>query len=149
VLFLEFLMGKRQYDCTPWGNPTYSLFGWQKPCYLVNEGYADTFDELMNDTDWPQYGHKSGNPKCTNCMVHSGYEATAVDHTFTSVQGLFGTIKAMMFGRYGSESAMQALEDEKSKPHGPEAHLVQLGLDVDALKQAKRTPQRAETANTA
>lgn len=149
VLFLEFLMGKRQYDCTPWGNPTYSLFGWQKPCYLVNEGYADTFDELMNDTDWPQYGHKSGNPKCTNCMVHSGYEATAVDHTFTSVLGLFGTIKAMMFGRYGSESAMQALEDEKSKPHGPEAHLVQLGLDVDALKQAKRTPQRAETANTA
>jgi hypothetical protein len=65
------------------------------------------------------------------------------------VLGLFGTIKAMMFGRYGSESAMQALEDEKSKPHGPEAHLVQLGLDVDALKQAKRTPQRAETANTA
>ena len=149
VLFLEFLMGKRQYDCTPWGNPTYSLFGWQKPCYLVNEGYADTFDELMNDTDWPQYGFESGNPKCTNCMVHSGYEATAVDHTFTSVRGLFGTIKAMMFGRYGSESAMQALEDEKSKPHGPEAHLVQLGLDVDALKQAKRTPQRAETANTA
>ncbi|MBT7351344.1 MAG: adenosyl-hopene transferase HpnH, partial [Phycisphaerae bacterium] len=94
VLFLEFLMGKRQYDCTPWGNPTYSLFGWQKPCYLVNEGYADTFDELMNDTDWPQYGFESGNPKCTNCMVHSGYEATAVDHTFTSVRGLFGTIKA-------------------------------------------------------
>ncbi len=149
VLFLEFLMGKRQYDCTPWGNPTFSLFGWQKPCYLVNEGYVDTFDELMSDTDWPQYGFESSNPKCTNCMVHSGYEATAVDHTFTSVRGLFGTLKAMMFGRYASESALEALEDEKSMPHGPEAHLVQLGLDVDALKQAKRTPQRAETANTA
>ena len=148
VLFLEFLMGKRQYDCTPWGNPTFSLFGWQKPCYLVNEGYVDTFDELMSDTDWPQYGFESSNPKCTNCMVHSGYEATAVDHTFTSVRGLFGTLKAMMFGRYASESALEALEDEKSMPHGPEAHLVQLGLDVDALKDAKRAPQLVETADT-
>ncbi|MDP6478630.1 MAG: adenosyl-hopene transferase HpnH [Phycisphaerales bacterium] len=147
MLFLEFLMGKREYDCTPWGNPTYSLFGWQKPCYLVNEGYVDTFDELMTDTEWPKYGFKSGNPKCANCMVHSGYEATAVDHTFTSIRGLFGTIKAMAFGRYPSDSALQTLEDEKSKPHGPEAHLVQLGLDVDALKEAKKAAKSQETAD--
>jgi len=142
VLFLEFLMGKRQFDCTPWGNPTYTLFGWQKPCYLVNEGYVDTFDKLMTETEWPSYGFESGNPKCANCMVHSGYEATAVDHTFTSIRSLFATIKAMMFSRYSSESAAKALEDEKSKPHGPEAHLVQLGLDVDALKTAKKTAAR-------
>ena len=137
VLFLEYLMGKREYDCTPWGNPTYSLFGWQKPCYLVNEGYVDTFEELMEDTQWDCWGHKSGNPKCANCMVHSGYEATAVDHTFTSLGGLFGTIKAMLFNRYPSAKAARDLEDEKTKPHGPEAHLIQLGLDVDALKKAK------------
>jgi hopanoid biosynthesis associated radical SAM protein HpnH len=68
-LFLEFLMGHRDYDCTPWGNPTYNIFGWQKPCYLLQEGYAETFDELMNETDWANYGYKSGNPKCANCMV--------------------------------------------------------------------------------
>jgi hopanoid biosynthesis associated radical SAM protein HpnH len=138
-LFLEFLMGKRVYDCTPWGNPTYCLFGWQKPCYLLNDGYVNSFQELMQETAWDNYGFESGNSQCANCMVHSGYEATAVDHTFTSIKGLWGTVKAMLFSRYASESAAKALEDEKSKPHGPEAHLVQLGLDVDALKRAKQS----------
>lgn len=136
-LFLEFLMGRRTYDCTPWGNPTYSLFGWQKPCYLLSEGYVDSFDELMQNTQWDQYGYSSGNTKCSNCMVHSGYEATAVDDTFTSFGGLWGTIKAMVFNRYANPKVAKALVDEKSKPHGPEVHLVQLGMDVDALKRAK------------
>jgi hopanoid biosynthesis associated radical SAM protein HpnH len=144
-LFLEFLMGKRQYDCTPWGNPTYCLFGWQKPCYLLSDGYVDTFEELMADTAWAEYGYESGNPKCGNCMVHSGYEATAVDHTFASIGGLWGTIKAMVFSTYPSDAAAKALEAEKSRPHGPEVHLVQLGLDVNALKRAKA--QQAEPAS--
>src|SRR5438270_763129 len=72
-LFLEFLMGERQYACTPWGMPTYNIFGWQKPCYLLQDGYADTFQELMDSTAWEEYGTESGNPKCANCMVHSGY----------------------------------------------------------------------------
>ena len=76
-LFLEFLMGKRHYACTPWGMPTYNIFGWQKPCYLLQDGYADTFAELMETTEWEHYGTESGNPKCANCMVHSGYEASA------------------------------------------------------------------------
>src|SRR5947209_12085384 len=76
-LFLEFLMGKREYRCTPWGMPTYSIFGWQRPCYLLQEGYADTFQELMDATAWANYGNESGNPKCANCIVHRGYEATA------------------------------------------------------------------------
>jgi hopanoid biosynthesis associated radical SAM protein HpnH len=148
-LFLEFLMGRRTYDCTPWGNPTYSLFGWQKPCYLLSEGYVDSFDELMQDTQWDQYGYSSGNTKCSNCMVHSGYEATAVDDTFTSFGGLWGTVKAMVFNRYASPKATKALEDEKSKPHGPEVHLVQLGMDVDALKRAKYDTAERQTASVA
>lgn len=130
-LFLEFLMGKRQYECTPWGNPCYNIFGWQKPCYLLQEGYADTFDELLNDTEWENYGRASGNPKCANCMVHCGYEPSAVDHTFSSFGGLWATIKAMIFNTYANPAAKQRLEEEKRKPHGPLAHLVQLGLAQD------------------
>jgi hopanoid biosynthesis associated radical SAM protein HpnH len=77
ILFLDFLAGNQSYHCTPWGNPTRNYFGWQRPCYLLGEGYAETFKELMEETDWDAYG--TGNyEKCANCMVHSGYEATAV-----------------------------------------------------------------------
>jgi hopanoid biosynthesis associated radical SAM protein HpnH len=76
-LFLNFLAGNQTYHCTPWGNPTRTVFGWQRPCYLLGEGYAKTFAELMEDTDWDKYG--TGNyEKCADCMVHSGFEASAV-----------------------------------------------------------------------
>ncbi len=79
-LFLDFLAGNQSYRCTPWGNPTRNFFGWQRPCYLLGEGYAKTFKELMEGTDWDAYG--TGNyEKCADCMVHSGYEATAVMDT--------------------------------------------------------------------
>ena len=81
VLFLDFLAGNQEYHCTPWGNPTRNIFGWQRPCYLLGEGYASSFRALMAETDWDTYG--TGNyEKCANCMVHSGYEATAVADTF-------------------------------------------------------------------
>lgn len=81
-LYLDFLAGNQTYHCTPWGNPTRNVFGWQKPCYLlVGEGYARSFKELMEETDWDKYG-TGVNPKCADCMVHSGYEATAVNDTF-------------------------------------------------------------------
>jgi len=76
-LFLEFLMGETDYECTPWGSPSYSVLGWQKPCYLLNEGYYETYQELIDKTDWHNYGKASGNPKCADCMVHCGYEPTA------------------------------------------------------------------------
>jgi hopanoid biosynthesis associated radical SAM protein HpnH len=76
-LFLEFLQGKREYQCTPWGNPNYSVLGWQKPCYLMADGYANTFQELMDKTDWDRYG-TGRDPRCADCMVHCGYEPTAV-----------------------------------------------------------------------
>ena len=76
-LFLDFLAGNQTYNCTPWGNPTRTVFGWQRPCYLLGEGYAKTYRELMDDTEWDKYG--TGNyEKCADCMVHSGFEATAV-----------------------------------------------------------------------
>jgi hopanoid biosynthesis associated radical SAM protein HpnH len=79
-LFLDFLAGNQSYECTPWGNPTRNIFGWQKPCYLLSEGYAKSFKELMEDTAWDQYG-TGKYAKCADCMVHCGYEASAVTDT--------------------------------------------------------------------
>ena len=93
-LFLDFLAGNQTYHCTPWGNPARTVFGWQRPCYLLGEGYAATFKELMEETDWDAYG--TGNyEKCANCMVHSGYEATAVTDTIKN------PLKAMMVNLRG------------------------------------------------
>ncbi|HEY9536995.1 MAG TPA: adenosyl-hopene transferase HpnH [Kiloniellaceae bacterium] len=79
-LFLDFLAGNQAYECTPWSNPTRNVFGWQRPCYLLNEGYAPSFKALMEETAWDSYG--TGNyEKCANCMVHCGYEGTAVADT--------------------------------------------------------------------
>ncbi|MGB8130404.1 MAG: adenosyl-hopene transferase HpnH [Candidatus Angelobacter sp.] len=116
-LFLEFLMGERHYACTPWGMPTYNIFGWQKPCYLLQDGYADTFIELMDSTAWEEYGTESGNPKCANCMVHSGYEATAVNDTFSSLRGLLATAKATLFTSHKDEHAMKLLNEHVRPVH--------------------------------
>jgi hopanoid biosynthesis associated radical SAM protein HpnH len=138
-LFLEFLMGKREYECTPWGNPTYNIFGWQKPCYLLQDGYVETFKELIDTTKWEDYGRASGNPKCQQCMVHCGYEPSAVDHTFASFGGLWGTIKAMVFNSYASPKAAARLADEAQKPHGP---LVQLGIAVEPKVKPARAAEQ-------
>ena len=80
VMFLDFLAGNQSFGCTPWGNPTRNVFGWQRPCYLLGEGYAASFAELMDGTDWDSYG-TGAYQKCANCMVHCGYEPTAVNAT--------------------------------------------------------------------
>jgi len=126
-LFMEFLMGRREYECTPWGLPTYCIFGWQKPCYLLQDGYVETFKELMETTEWERYGRASGNRACQQCMVHCGYEPSAVDHTFSSPGGLMATIRAMLFSTYRDPEAARMLAEEAKKPHGP---LVQLGVEV-------------------
>jgi hopanoid biosynthesis associated radical SAM protein HpnH len=97
-LFLQFLMGKQDFECTPWGNPTYNVFGWQRPCYLLQEGYAATFEELLATTKWERYGRASGNEKCQDCMVHCGHEPSAVNHTFTSLRGFRDTVVATVTG---------------------------------------------------
>jgi hopanoid biosynthesis associated radical SAM protein HpnH len=124
-LFLEFLMGKRDYECTPWGIPTYNVFGWQRPCYLLQDGYADTFQELMEETEWANYGGKSGNPKCANCMVHSGFEPSAVNDTFGSLGGMVATIKAMTTS-YEDPGAMDALKKNDVVPAHARNPLVQI-----------------------
>ena len=94
-LFLDFLMGRVDYECTPWGNPTYNIFGWQKPCYLLQDGYLPTFRALLDETDWSQYGTRR-NEKCADCMVHCGYEASAVNDTFGSLRGFGRTVVATL-----------------------------------------------------
>jgi hopanoid biosynthesis associated radical SAM protein HpnH len=82
-LYLDFLAGNQSYHCTPWGMPTRNVFGWQKPCYLLGEGYVKTFQELMETTDWDAYG-TGRYEKCANCMAHCGYEPTAADASFAN-----------------------------------------------------------------
>ena len=93
-LYLEFLQGQRDYDCTPWGNPSYSVLGWQKPCYLLDEGYAQSFDELMETTAWENYGHRN-NKKCADCTAHCGYEPTAVEDSTRGLKNMFISAKAV------------------------------------------------------
>ena len=91
-LYLEFLRGKRDYSCTPWGNPNYSVLGWQKPCYLLDDGYAETFKELMETTEWENYGHQN-NRKCADCTAHCGYEPTAVVDATSNLKGMLDSAK--------------------------------------------------------
>jgi len=155
-MFMEFLMGKKDLTCTPWGMPTYSIFGWQKPCYLLQDGYADSFDELMESVKWSEYGTESGNPKCANCMVHSGYEASGVNYTFGSFKGLFQTVKAMLFDRYEDREATEMLAGWKKTSHevpmvfvptAPRAATAK-GETVPAVAQASVAvaPDQMETA---
>ncbi|MDB4935242.1 MAG: Radical domain protein [Labilithrix sp.] len=91
--YLDFLRGTRDYECTPWGNPNYTIFGWQRPCYLLGEGgYAKTFKELIETTDWSKYGVASGNRKCRDCMVHCGYEPSAVNDSMSSARNIVRSI---------------------------------------------------------
>jgi hopanoid biosynthesis associated radical SAM protein HpnH len=136
MLFLEFLMGKRDFKCTPWGMPTYSIFGWQKPCYLLQDGYTDSFEELMSTTEWGNYGTESGNPKCANCMVHSGYEATGVDYTFSSLKGLWAAAKATLFTRNQDDEALLMLNEPVAPVHSYNP-LVQIDAKSSKLEETR------------
>jgi hopanoid biosynthesis associated radical SAM protein HpnH len=136
VLFLEFLMGKRNYACTPWGMPTYNIFGWQKPCYLLQDGYADSFQELLDSVEWQNYGTESGNPKCANCMVHSGYEASAVDYTCSSLRGIWDHMKATFGGAYKDDEALRML-NERVKPVHAFDPLVQINTQNAPLEETR------------
>ena len=111
-LFLDFLAGNQQYRCTPWGNPTRNVFGWQRPCYLLNEGYAATFNELMEETSWDSYG--TGNyEKCADCMVHCGYEPTAVADT---VQRPLTALKIALKGVETEQPMAPEIPLDKQRP---------------------------------
>ena len=138
-LFLEFLMGKRDYECTPWGSPAYNIFGWQKPCYLLQDGYAESFKELMETTKWEEYGTKSGNPKCANCMVSCGYEPTAVTHGFGSLSGFLAMAKAAIFSTYSDKGAQDLLNDASFAAHNGSLVQIQPGEAMDAASQLEET----------
>lgn len=119
-LFLDFLAGNQSFECTPWGNPTRNVFGWQKPCYLlVDEGYAPSYQALMDETEWDKYG-TGRNTKCANCMAHCGYEPTAVNAAFsrplealrTSLHGprTHGPMVPELAAHYGSSQRVGAAE---------------------------------------
>jgi hopanoid biosynthesis associated radical SAM protein HpnH len=93
-LFLDFLEGKVDFECTPWGIPSYSLFGWQRPCYLMADGYAKTYKELLETTEWENYG-RGRDPRCANCMAHCGYEPTA---TVATTRSLKQSVRALVSG---------------------------------------------------
>ncbi len=112
------------------------IFGWQKPCYLLQDGYADTFQELLDSVEWQNYGTESGNPKCANCMVHSGYEASAVDHTFSGLRGLWATAKATFSGPYKDPDAL-ALLNEPAKPVHAYNPLVQIQADKGQMEETR------------
>ena len=134
-MFLEYLMGIRDYACTPWGMPTFNLFGWQKPCYVLQDGYTDTFAELMETTAWENYGTESGNPKCANCMMHSGYEASAVHATFNSLGGFLATVRATLFSKYPDRAALAMLD--KPAQLSQVANLVQLKTRQEEEKEVR------------
>ena len=128
-LFLEFLRGNYDLECTPWGTPTYNLFGWQKPCYLIGDGYAQSFRELMETTDWDAYGRRSGNEKCRDCMVHCGYEPSAVAATFGTLRGFLKTARITLLGlpAEADDPAPPASRTSIPKPHAPARSLMQIG----------------------
>ncbi len=141
-LFLEFLMGMREYECTPWGNPTFNIFGWQKPCYLLQDGYADSFQELIDSTDWSSVGRASGNKACQQCMVHCGYEPTAVDHTFSGFGGLFATVRSML-RNYSDPVAAEMVTEAEKLPKGPS---LPMEMTVEGRTLAEHAAAAVEAA---
>jgi len=127
-LYLDYLAGNQNYDCTPWGNPTRNVFGWQKPCYLLaDEGNANSFQELLDDTPWDKYGTVK-NPKCANCMAHCGYEATAVEDTMRH------PIKALIASIFGPKTSGEMVTEKN--PHytndGKKSALSEIPIKIES-----------------
>jgi hopanoid biosynthesis associated radical SAM protein HpnH len=143
-LFLDFLAGNQQYHCTPWGMPTRNIFGWQKPCYLIGEGYAKTFTELMETTDWDSYG-TGRYEKCANCMAHCGYEPTAA--TATLAQPL-QALKVALFGvkTEGEMAAEIPLDQQRPAEYIFSRHVEKEMAAIPAKASANRNAPPMEAA---
>ena len=137
-LFLNFLAGNETYHCTPWGKPLRNVFGWQRPCYLLGEGYASSFKELMDDTAWEQYG--TGNyEKCADCMVHSGYESTAV---MDAVKRPLHILKVALTGPQteGPMAPEISLENQRPAEYMFSKHVDERMAEIAASKKPARAP---------
>ncbi len=131
-MFLDFIAGNQSYQCTPWSNPTYNIFGWQKPCYLlVDEGYARTYKELMEDTEWDKYG-VGINPKCDNCMAHCGFEGSAVTDTFAH------PLKAARVATFGPRTN-GAMAPELPVLYGDRTDATAVHIPISAIQRRSAT----------
>ena len=140
-LFLDFLAGNQEFLCSPWGMPTRNIFGWQKPCYLIGEGYAKTFSELMETTDWDSYG-TGRYEKCANCMAHCGYEATAADAAISNPFKMFG----LMLKGIRTEGPMApeiSLENQRPAAY---VHSLHVEREIHRIEQTEERPQRLSAA---
>lgn len=137
-LFLDFLAGNQTYQCTPWSNPTYNVFGWQRPCYLLtDEGYAPTFKSLMEDTDWDKYG-VGRNPACDNCMAHCGFEGTAVNDAFSHpFKALSVWMKGPALNGPMAPELPVLYSDGERRPRAPAVATVA----VSDVKRSNRAPE--------
>jgi hopanoid biosynthesis associated radical SAM protein HpnH len=140
-LFLDFLAGNQTYQCAPWGMPTRNIFGWQKPCYLIGEGYTKTFKELMETTNWDLYG-TGKYEKCANCMAHCGYEPTAADAMFTkplsALKLAFRGIKTE-----GEMAPEISLENQRPAEYVFSRHVE---LELEQIRNADTRPQQLTAA---
>ncbi|MGA7324447.1 MAG: adenosyl-hopene transferase HpnH [Rhodomicrobium sp.] len=137
-LFLDFLAGNQEYHCTPWGMPTRNIFGWQKPCYLLGEGYAKTYRELMQTTDWDSYG-TGRYEKCANCMAHCGYEPTAAD---AAVSNPFKMLAVAFRGIRTQGPMAQEISLEKQRP-AAYVHSLHVDRELARLRESE-TGQQAQ-----
>ncbi len=137
-LFLDFLAGNQTYHCTPWGMPTRNIFGWQKPCYLLGEGYAKTFTELMETTDWDAYG-TGRYEKCANCMAHCGYEPTAASATIAQP---LQALKVALFGvkTQGEMAPEIPLENQRPAEYIFSRHVEQEMAAIHAKADGRAAP---------
>jgi hopanoid biosynthesis associated radical SAM protein HpnH len=140
-LYLDFIAGNQQFHCTPWGMPTRNIFGWQKPCYLLGEGYVETYAELMEGTDWDSYG-TGRYEKCANCMAHCGYEATAVDATISNP--LKAGIAALRGIRTEGPMAPEIPLDQQRPADYVHSNLVQLQLKSGKAEAGSQHAAAAE-----
>ena len=138
-LFLDFLAGNQTYQCTPWSTPTYNVFGWQRPCYLLSDqGYAPSFKSLMEDTPWDMYG-VGRNPRCDNCMAHCGFEGTAVEDTFSSpFKALMVTLRGPRTdGAMAPELPFSVPHVEQSRP----AIRTEVAVPVSSVKRGRNASE--------
>jgi hopanoid biosynthesis associated radical SAM protein HpnH len=141
-LFIDFLAGNQEYHCTPWGNPTRTVFGWQRPCYLIGEGYAKTFKELMESTDWDSYG--TGNyEKCADCMVHSGYEATAV------MDSIKNPLKLVMSALKGQRTEGPMAPEISLSKQRPAEYVFSRHVEQKMAEIAHKAPEAEDIADAA
>ena len=144
TLFLDFLAGNQTYHCTPWGMPTRNIFGWQKPCYLLGEGYAKSFKELIETTDWDSYG-TGRYEKCANCMAHCGYEPTAAH---AAIANPFQALKVAL----GGIRTEGPLAPEISLDHQRPAEFVfseQVQQKLSEIRKAEAEAKIKKTATAA